>query len=136
MLKITSLVLVLCISWASADDDMEARLKRFQAKMEKQPGYEDCLASSGAKKEDIFTFPPSEVKEVGCFMKCLMEKSGVLGADGNINMEKALDNLKQIPPEYQEKAKEAVTKCMEGVKVESCEDVMKIKTCMFQIKHH
>ncbi|CAH1107894.1 unnamed protein product [Psylliodes chrysocephalus] len=128
--RMAGLFLLCFICLAVAQD--QARFAEAMAKFEKVNGYDECLKSSGAKKEDVFAFPPKDTNEVLCFLKCIMEKNGLLNSDGSVKTEEVGKYFKdQFAAEQPEKFFEVVKKCTDGLKIVDCGGIKTLNDCMF-----
>ncbi|CAH1107895.1 unnamed protein product [Psylliodes chrysocephalus] len=128
--RVTGLFLLFFICLIAAED--HAGLAEALAKFEKMDGFDECVKSSGVKKEDVLVFPPKDTNEVLCFFKCIMDKSGLLNSDGSVKMEEVGKYFKsQFGTDMSEKFLDTVKKCTDGTKIMECGDVKKVNDCIF-----
>lgn len=103
---------------------------KFIEKIQKSDGFDDCLKSSGAKKDDLFVLPPKNTHEVFCFKKCMMDKREMINADGSIKFDEFDKNFKeQVFSDVPQKFLDAMKKCMEDVKITKCDDLKIVSEC-------
>ena len=90
----------------------------------------ECLKESNAKKEDLDDFLNEKVeanKEIKCYLKCVLEKMGIISADGVID---ANELKAQLPDEYdQNKKDDVIQKCAKIQSENPCETAYLLAEC-------
>nr|AQY18972.1 odorant-binding protein [Galeruca daurica] len=85
-----------------------------------------CLQESGLS--DISEVKNLNTKDLSCFIKCTMTKTGEIDSEGNVNMDKINLNLDKM--KLTETIKDSLKTCFAGIeKIEKCEDAQKVTKC-------
>nr|WKF25110.1 odorant-binding protein [Agasicles hygrophila] len=128
-LQFASVLLLVCISKVLSADQLPEESKNIVRNIE---GYNDCLKTTGITEEQIFKIPPSNSRDVMCFSKCLGEKKKSINSDGTVNIKAMEEAIKDMQKDAGIAAKliENVKKCLTGVEVKECEDMIQFNDCL------
>ncbi|XP_018563129.1 uncharacterized protein LOC108904898 isoform X2 [Anoplophora glabripennis] len=124
MIVPTIVILVAFILVMDVDADLTDKLRQ---KLD-LPEVQKCITSTGYIPKGPPEGPSQEfTPEQLCFFKCIMEEKGLLDSTGNIIQ----DELNNVPLPIPDDKKNEIKKCAAGAgKIESCEDIQKLLSCL------
>ncbi|XP_067637850.1 general odorant-binding protein 19d-like isoform X2 [Eurosta solidaginis] len=128
-MKFVNVLLIVCIAFISYIEcgDIE----------EVKAAAVECKESTGATDEDVermFKREPAASTEAKCLHACVMQRFGLMNADGKMDKQKALEILKMIAAGDEEQEKlglEIVETCADiEVNEDHCEASEEYRICM------
>nr|AQY18971.1 odorant-binding protein [Galeruca daurica] len=91
----------------------------------------ECLSEVGVTEDDIKEIPSNDKNKIACFWKCIMEKTGVVSADGVVHPDKVEIAFPEVAPKLPAAVLNEFKTCLGTVgNINSCEDVQKIRSCL------
>ncbi|XP_056635702.1 uncharacterized protein LOC130444531 [Diorhabda sublineata] len=96
----------------------------------KPPKMAECLNEIGITEDKVFD-KNFEDRKVSCFWKCIMEKNGLVTSDGVVNPDKLENSFPEDAPKFPADVVSEMKTCLGTVgKINSCDDVQKIRQCI------
>ncbi|XP_060533715.1 uncharacterized protein LOC132706403 [Cylas formicarius] len=129
MIRLTQLFVLLAVTvYGIVGDDHGPLFLKFKDRMSKDE-WVKCAESAGSTVTQMNEMLKNHQRssEVQCFLKCIMETTGIIGSDGKIDLAKAKDDA---PKFLTAEEVDELVKCLEGIdKIASCEDMKKFHDC-------